>query len=330
MRLPQVRQFLAALALFISCAVPARSELHVAAPSIDLGIIRGGKNLTHRFELVNRGPESIEILEVQRGCGCLAPKLDQRVIAPAGKTILALELRTLGQADGPHTWDLQVKYRAGQKTKSMSLSLRGTIESEIAVQPAILGLHVTKSVQQQITLTDRRPTPLRVVDVDVRAAGVKLTSIERGGKTTKIVVTADGTLLPTGRHEGVLTITTDDADYGQLRIPIIVTKAAESAVRCVPERVELRLLPGATSASAVVRLRSTGVQAVRIAKIEPSDPVLTCTWAAGPGNDATLKIQTHAAPAKGSAPTQVTVHFASPIDEMLTIPVTVNIGGELP
>ncbi len=324
MRLPQFRQFVVAIALFACCTVSARSELLVASPSIDLGVIRGGRNLTHRFELFNRGAEGIEILDVQRGCGCLSSKLSQRVIPPGGKMSLPLELRTLGQADGPHTWDLQVQYRAGKETKSLALSLRGTVQSEITVQPAILGLHVTKTVQQEITLTDVRPTPLRVVDVDVRAAGVKVTGIARAGKTTKITVTADGTQLAVGRHEGVLTITTDDADYGQLSIPIVVTKASESAVRCVPEQVELRLLQGAPSASTVVRLRSANDQPVRIAKIKSSDPSLNCTWATGPGNDATVRIQTLAAKGITSSQGFVEVHFAEPQGESVRIPVAVQ------
>ena len=327
MRLPQVHQFLVAGVLFACCAAPARSELRVAAASVDLGVIRGGQKLTHRFELVNRGGESIEILDLKHGCGCLAPRLDQRVIPPGGKATLVMELRTLGQADGPHTWELQVHYRAGADAKTLRLSLRGTVQSEITVQPAILGLHVSTTVQQEVTLTDARAAPLRVVDAEVRAAGVRVTKIERAGKTTKIVVAADGAKLPPGRHEGFLTITTDDADYGQLQVPIVVTKAAAlTAVRCVPERVELRLAPGTTTASALVRLRSTNDRAIRVAKIEASDSALVCTWAAGPGNDATVRIQALAARLTGAVQTQITVHLATPADDAMTIPVMIRIG----
>ena len=327
MRFPQLRQILVAVGIFACCTTPARSELRVAAPAVDLGAVRGGQQLTHRFELANSGAKTIEVLAVEPGCGCLAPKLEQRLIAPGGKTTLTLELRTLGQADGPHTWNAKVQYRAGQETKTLSLSLRGMVQSEIIVQPAILGLHVATTVQQEITLIDTRPTPLRVVDVDVRAAGVKLTHLVRDGKTTKIVVTADGAQLRPGRHEGVLSITTDDADYGQLRIPIVVTKTAATSVRCVPESIELRPAPGATTASAVARLRSVNDQPVRIKKIEPSDAGLICTWAPGPGNDATVRVRTQVSAETAAATHHViAIHLESSAADIVSIPVTVRTG----
>jgi len=307
------------VAVIVLGAVSHGAELSVPTPVVDLGVIRGGQKVAHRFELTNPGGESLEILDLQRGCGCLAPRLDQRVIPAGGKISLAVELRTLGQSDGPHAWNLQVHYRAGKETKSLPLTLRGTVKNDITVQPAILGLHVTKSVDQEITLTDFRATPLRVVDAEARGAGVRVTGIERAGKTTKMRVSADATQLAPGRHEGRLTITTDDPDYGQLQVPIVVTKATAQTVRATPEQALLRLTPGSTSASTLVRLRAAGDQKVSIAKIEPGDPGLVCTWASGPGNDATLKVQ-----ARTSTQSHIEVHLATPANEVLTIPVIVQ------
>src|SRR5204863_5654965 len=164
----------------------------------------------------------------------------------------------------------------------------------------------------EITLTDIRPAPLHVVAAEARAPGVQVTRIERMGKTTKILVTADATQLPPGRHDGVISIVTDDPDYSQLLVPVVLTKAAATMVRATPEQVELHIAAGATSASAVVRLRSANDQAVRIAKIEPSDPALVCTWAPGPGNDATLKIQVQAVRATATMQSYLEVHLSAP------------------
>ncbi|MCI0681348.1 MAG: DUF1573 domain-containing protein [Gemmataceae bacterium] len=303
-------------------ARPVRADLRAANGVIDLGDIRGGRKLVHRFELTNAGALPVEILEVQRGCGCLAPRLEQRLLPAGGTTGLVVELRTLGQADGPHSWNLQVSYRAGQETRILPVTLRGTVKNDITVQPAILGLIVTKSVRQEITLTDSRNDPLRVIDAEARGPGLWVTAIERAGRTTKVQVTAEASRLAPGRHEGRLTITTDDPDYGQLEVPIVVTKATAATVRAAPEHVVLRFAAGATSASALVRLRSPGDQAVRIAKIEPSIPELACTWAPGPGTDATLKIQMSRS--ASAVQGHVDVHWTAPASEVLTIPVTVQ------
>jgi Protein of unknown function (DUF1573) len=323
MRSSQFDWFLAASVLLF-CGASAQAQLRTETPVVELGAIRGGQKLTHCFELINSGDQVLEILDLRPGCGCLAPRIKQRSLAPSEKTTLVLELRTLGQAEGPHTWDIDVKYRSGAETKTLPLALRGAVHNEITVQPAILGLHVVKSVQQEITVTDARPAPLHVLAAEARAPGVQVTRIDRTGKTTKILVSADATQLAPGRHDGVISIVTDDPDYSQLLVPVVLTKAAPAAVRAIPEQVDLHLSAGANSTSAIVRLRPANDQPVRIAKIEPSDPALVCTWAAGPGNDATLKIQVQAGCLPEAASSHIIVHFGGPVGEPMTIPVTLG------
>jgi hypothetical protein len=323
MRVAHFHQFVAAVALLACCNVAARADLRSDVPAVDLGAIRGGQKLTHCFELSNSGDKALEILDLRPGCGCLAPRIKQRSLQPGEKTTLVLELRTLGQAEGPHTWDLDVKYRSGAETRTLPLALRGTVHNEITVQPAILGLHVVKSVQQEITVTDTRPAPLHVLAAEARAPGVQITRIDRSGKTTKILVSADAAQLAPGRHDGVISIVTDDPDYRQLLVPVVLTKSSKAAVRAIPEQVDLHVSAGVNSTSAIVRLRSTNDQPVRIAKIEPSDPALVSTWAAGPGNDATLKIQVQAGRLPQAATCHITVHFTGLISEPMIIPLAI-------
>jgi hypothetical protein len=59
---------------------------------------------------------------------------------------------------------------------------------------------------------------------------------------------------------------------------------------------------------------------VRIEKVDADHPAVTCTFAAGPGNDATLKISVDASKLDG-APARVRVHLAQPTGVVI-IPVT--------
>ena len=323
MRLAHLHQFVAVVALFASCNVSARADLRSDLPVVDLGVIRGGQKLTHCFEFINSGDKALEILDLRPGCGCLAPRITQRSLQPGEKTTLVLELRTLGQAEGPHTWDIDVKYRSGAETRTLPLALRGTVHNEITVQPAILGLHVVKSVQQEITVTDTRPAPMHVLAAEARAPGVQVTRIDRAGKTTKILVSADAAQLAPGRHDGVISIVTDDPDYRQLLVPVVLTKSSTAAVRAIPEQIDLHVSTGGNSTSAVVRLRSANDQPLRIAKVEPSDPALVCTWAAGPGNDATLKVQLQAGRLPEAAASHISIHFAGLVGEPMIVPVAI-------
>jgi len=54
----------------------ADAGLRCVPAAVDLGEVRGGPAREHRFELINDGPAIIEILDVERGCGCLTPRLE--------------------------------------------------------------------------------------------------------------------------------------------------------------------------------------------------------------------------------------------------------------
>src|SRR5688572_18465937 len=118
MQVAQLRSIAMFVAAFALCCAAARADLVAVPASVDIGLVRGGQKLAQCFELVNRGTESVEILDIQQSCGCLAPRLEKRLLEPGEKTKLVAELRTLGQADGPHAWNLTVRYRdrAGVKT----------------------------------------------------------------------------------------------------------------------------------------------------------------------------------------------------------------------
>jgi hypothetical protein len=275
----------------IALSHEARAELHVAAPVIELGEVRGGQRLAQSFELTNAGATPIDIVEVRRGCGCLAPRLVERKLAPGTKTTLHVELRTLGQADGPHAWNLQVIYRAREELRTLPLALRGTVRNEVVVQPAILALHLDKNGRGEITLTDRRATPLRVIAAEARSPALKVGAIVREGNTTKVVLNAEVERLEPGRYEGLVHVFTDDRDYEELQIPVTVTKGKRAAVQTVPERPRVRLSGGAATGSVLVRLRSVSGEAVRVSEVKADQPSAKCTWAAGPGNDATVRVQ---------------------------------------
>jgi hypothetical protein len=122
----------------------------------------------------------------------------------------------------------------------------------------------------------------------------------------------------------MLHIFTSDPDYAHLEIPVTVTKSQPVRLIATPAQVELRLAPSAATAAALVRLRSPSGQPVRIAKVASAHGALTCTWAAGPGNDATLKVQVAGARLrKDDASSAVVVVLEDDPQATLTIPVRV-------
>src|SRR5947209_2533792 len=92
---------------------PVWAELHFSQLEVDAGDVRAGVPLSHRFALVNTGPEVVEITEVRAGCGCLKPRLEPRRYQADEEGTLLLEVNTLSQPAGPHTFKVHIAYQSG-------------------------------------------------------------------------------------------------------------------------------------------------------------------------------------------------------------------------
>jgi hypothetical protein len=299
----------------------ARAELIVPSATVNLGEIRGGMPLQVSFSLQNAGSERIEILEVNRGCDCLTPRLDKRILMPGDKTTLLMALRTLGHANGPHTWTATLRFREGESVRGLPLGIRATVVNDVTVQPAVCALFVEKTLRQEVTLTDLRKPPLSVTRAETTTPAVTTQIRLLNGGVTKIILEAKGVGLASGRHDEMLTIYTSDSSYNPLHVPITLVRLSEQAVLASPEQVELVGEPGQPIPATLVRLRPRGDQAVVVDKVVADDPGVLCTWAAGPGNHATLKIQVDT---MRPIDTSIHVHLREPVQEVLIIPVQIR------
>src|SRR5262249_35153224 len=145
------------------------ADLHFDGTTVKLGEIRAGVPLVSQFTFVNDGPGTVEVLEARPGCGCLVPLLEQRQFAPGQRGVIPLEIHTLGQPAGPHTWQLTLTYRDGEQFREKTLAVTATVVIEVSVQPASLTLFADGPVTHELTLTDLRPKPLAITRVETTA-----------------------------------------------------------------------------------------------------------------------------------------------------------------
>ena len=109
-RMPSV---LAAVTLLALSATTARADLKFDHPTVDVGEVRSGAPLKQRFAFVNDGPGTIEIISVRPGCGCVSSSLEKSTCSAGESGAVVLEVRTLSQSPGEHTWRQRVTYLAG-------------------------------------------------------------------------------------------------------------------------------------------------------------------------------------------------------------------------
>ena len=229
-----------------------------------------------------------------------------------------MDINTLSQPAGPVNWISRVSYQVEGATGLLELELRATLIAEVRVEPAAVAFNVKQSRSVVLTVSDTREKPFHI-----KAVGATLPQITTellpsdDPKLNRIRVTArpDG---PSGIHDAVAWLTTDDPLYPQIRIPVTLTIPPRQRVTASPSLV---LLDGG---SAVVQLRDAEGQPVVVDRVEVDGPV-TATAAAGPKVHSTLSIKLDRGQWDGS-PTvaKVNVHLRAPTAETISIPIDIR------
>jgi hypothetical protein len=324
-----------ALAAVLLLAGLSRADLRVAEPAFDAGEVRAGAPLSHRFAFVNDGPAPVVVSEVRAGCGCLTPCLEPAGTAlpyaylPGEQGALLLEVNTLGQAPGPHIWQVTVSYRNGDEGREAELRLSGRVVTEVAVQPAALTLFADAAVAHEVVLTDLRPRPLAVTAV--RGSAPQLT-----GRVAERARDADGHALyriglavaadyPEGRHDEVLDILTDDPAYPDLRVPLTIVKRGRRRLSAAPDPVALTVGAGQEAPSRLVLVRDSDGQPVVVDRVDADDAAVSCRWSEGPSSPAAVRVRVDASRVgAGGLHGAIHIHVSKPVPETLTVPVTAD------
>jgi hypothetical protein len=316
----------------VALAAPlSHGQLVCPAPDADAGTVKSGQVLSHAFRVVNRGGVAVEVVGGRTSCGCVAPLIRERTLAPGQETTVLLEINTLTQAVGPQSWSLALHSRpvgSPDADDVLTLTVRGTVVAEVRVEPTTIVLSADAPAPV-VTLTDARPRPLNVVDVRTTlpslVARLGETRQDAAGRVVRTVLLEVRPDCPVGRQEAVLSLTTDDPAYPELRVPVTVRKQARGGVRATPAEVTWGGFGSGPLPSRLVRLTAAGDAEVAVEAVEADHPALTCTWARGPGNAATLKVQADRTKIPGeSLRSAVRVRLGG-TGEVLTIPVSCSL-----
>ncbi len=289
----------------------AADPLDVPQPVIDAGERKVGQPLVARFTLVNAGNQPLIVTDLSASCGCSKPTLADRTLAPGERREVALDVNTLSQPAGPNRWALTVGWRSGAESGRRTLELTATLVREIEFTPAALVLSAGRP--HEITLTDRRPTPLRVTGIRTGTPRLVAELLPAAGpsRSVRLRVADD---CPEGRHVDALRVTTDDPAYPELVLQVTLVREPRARVTASPSRVTL--VSGGPAV--LVQLRDARGKPVIVERVEATG--VATRWATGPGLLATLRLGYVSAKPGGV----VRVVLREPAGEVVTIPVTVR------
>lgn len=302
------------------------ASLFCPKPVVELGQRRSGPGLEHSFTLTNRGTAPVTIIDARGSCGCLAPKVSKHALAPGDSARLDVAVSTLAQPDGPNTWKVLVKYRAGNAEQTLELQLKATLVREVGLTPAAVQLIGGPGTRHDIVLTDRRQQPLKLNAIRTTSsrlhasAGDWQKSADGWMRLVRIQLAED---CPAGTWDEVVQLFGDEPAYRELQVPVRIVCRGTQRVLASPSLVRLRHAAGKPSASVLVLLRDAKGEPVEVASVECSDAALAARFAEGAYATAAvrLSIANVKVPQSRSA---IRIHIRKPIVETLVVPVEIG------
>jgi Protein of unknown function (DUF1573) len=323
MRRPWLLLAVALIAGLAWCAV-GRAALEIAPPLFHAGEVRAGAALAHRFTLVNRGPDAVEVVEVRPSCGCMTATPDRRRFGPGESGSLLLEVNTLTQPDGPASWRVTLLCKSRESVEEKTLTLTARVQADITLDPSALVIVTEGAVDREVTLSDRRLHPLTVVKAETTSPQVRARVDEpsRGadGRWRCVVHLEAPADMPDGRHDEALHLYTSDPEYPDLKMPFTVVKRSRRRVSATPATVELT---AGGSPSRLVLLRGGDDDMIEIEGVDADAAAVRCEWSPGPRPTGAVRVRVD--PAKLTADglkAMVHIHLSKPAAQTVDVPVT--------
>lgn len=213
----------------MSISAPPRPALAFRQYAVDLGAIQPAAESRATFVFINRGSGPVEITKVVPSCSCLVPRVDQKRFEPGEEGRIVLRIQPAKEPPGRKELFADVLYN-DPEPRQVRLTFKLDIpERQMTISPpALMIFHPTGSdpTVATFTVTDGRKTSFEILDVEATSELVAPVIGERtlaptGEWSQTVNVTVPGT-LPEGKTQALLRIRTSDADYPELRVPLLL------------------------------------------------------------------------------------------------------------
>lgn len=211
------------LSLAWASSALADPQIIVEQPTFNFGTITEGAKIDHVFSVRNKGDAPLTIQKVRPSCGCTAANASSPVIQPGKKGEIKTSFNSTNFS-GSITKTIAVDTN-DPKAPTYTLTLKGTVASEIQLAPKQLNLGQVKvGTTKAMTLTvenrGKKALKLTAVKSPMPQVAIKTDkTLIKPGESAAILVSV------TPRAEdrflsGYLTIATDHPTKPELTVPI--------------------------------------------------------------------------------------------------------------
>jgi hypothetical protein len=306
-------------------------ELAFVEPKFQAGKVYAGVPLSHRFEFQNTSAKVIRITDVHTHCGCTTSKLPKLEYQPGERGSIDMDVLTLTQPAGLHSFTTHLTYEVGGTSKEIELSTHVDLVSELMLSPAKLVVPASHVERHPFTLRDSRETPVQIVEVRTSLPHLSARASEpqrdaSGGWTRSIQLVVEPGLAP-GKHEARLDIYTNDPRYQHLQAPFVLVNRSDDEISFSPREIEIRGQADRALPSKIVVIRPTPKRAVQVEAIKADNPAITTRWAANADGVVAVRVQVDAKKLNGNTlDSFIYVKLGGPTPETIEIPVHCKVG----
>lgn len=247
-----------------------------------LGRVKSVGTIAQPFSFRVVGEHAAQIDEVRPSCGCVKPSLAGRTFAPGESGTISLEIHTTGQELGPHQYRLSLTVR-DPKPRTIVLQVELELFSDVRVKPAhvLVYMNGPRELRQTVTISDDRPRPIDVRSLTSSSKWIepKLVGAVAQGAPSQVqrIELAFAKDFPVGKTEGIVVVSTNDPEYPQFEIPVLVIRSGR--VRVSPENLQVALRADARDVKThTLILQDRENAAIQIERVQCSTPGVRCSW----------------------------------------------------
>ena len=213
---------------------------------VNLGSVPAQAEHRAFFAFTNTGSSPITITALRPSCGCLDPRLPKTTWKPGERAVFSLKVLATREPPGPKEYTCRVEYNDGEP-HDVLLRLKVDLPTQklvISPKALIVYQNTPDPVTRPITLTRHQTGRLNILDVTtsspLASAALGREQVNQQGERTSEVMVTIGA-VPPGKHQLFVNIATDDPEYPEVRVPVLVmgpkeTRSAEKSVAPGPQK----------------------------------------------------------------------------------------------
>ena len=262
--------------------------------AFDFGKVNAGTIVERTFILQNAGSAPLKIERIHAACGCTAAMIDTDTVQPGAEAKVKTSFDTTG-FQGAKVKTVRI-YTNDPRQSSLVLSLKGTVQSEIEIQPMRLFFgDVSKGEQRSMSaeVITAPGSDFKILEVNSRSQFIDARLEEgKAGSNPKIVATIRPQ-APVGVLRERIVVRTSSSKAAVLNLPVFAR--IQGDLQLVPSAVSFGLVEGPLTGPVIqeVKLVNRSSASLKITSVESDNPLVTAELvrpAAQEGKGSMLKV----------------------------------------